>query len=313
MLPGCSMTSMRALLALCLVVSACDAGSGMPVPASPDGAVDAADATGNNPDGATVPDASNDTSAPDVAVDVDTREGGGACSFNRDCIAAERCECDETLGCRCVPGARGTGRAGLDRCASGNDCASALCVEGTGGAMLCSDACTAAAECPAALPRCVNIASVGRFCARDPDAGVTPSDGGTVGPIALTARFGSATGAFDRAQHGTSGTDRVYIEAHFGGDPACPTMASPTPRRTLVISGLRATTAVQTRADGVSATLLDFAGELTSAPLLRATAVTVTPRTVDRGVSVSVEFSATFEGGTVTGTFTAPHCASLDD
>ncbi len=278
--------SMRAYLVYCLLaVAACDGGT----PAVDASAVDASSA-----------EVSSDT--------FDPREAGGTCSFNRDCVASERCSCTTASGCRCVLGPRGTGRAGVDRCASGDACESALCIEGNGGAMLCSAPCETAGECPAALPRCINVATVGRFCARDPGAA---TDAGT--PTMLTARFGSRSGGFDRAQHGRTGADGVHVEAHFGGDPACPTMTSPTPRRTFVLAGLRAgRSGVQTQADGLRCTLLDFGGELVSAPVERATAVQVTPRSVVRGVSVSLEVRATFAGGTIEGTLVAPHCASLD-
>ena len=290
------MKAPRALVTFLAIAAACSS-----APAAP------SDASADAPptDVASSPDAAPDA---DPSVDGDAREGGGACAFNRDCVASERCACSEADGCRCAPGARGAGVAGVDRCASGNDCASALCLEGPGGVALCSAPCASPAECPASLPRCVSVSTVGRICARDPSATVDAGAG-----TALTARFGSATGGFDRAQHGVVGTDGVLVEAHFGGDPACPTMSSPTPRRTLVLSGVRAgRPGVQTRADGVSATLLDFGGDLTSAPLARATSIEVTPRAIDRGASVSLEITATFPGGTVTGSFVAPHCASLD-
>ncbi len=286
-------------LVTCLLsLSACDGASPAPDAAFTDAAPDAPDAV--------VTDIA-DAAVADDAADVDPREGGGACSFNRDCVASERCACSDADGCRCAPGARGTGRAGVDRCASGDDCESALCVEGAGGAFVCSAPCAGASDCPAALPRCLSVATVGRFCARDPSA--TADAGAT---ISLTARFGTRTGSFDRAQHGVDGADGVYVEAHYGGDPACPTMSSPTPRRTFVLSGVRAGRGVQTEADGVTASLLDFGGDLVSAPVARATAVRVTPREVTPGASVSLDVSATFPGGSVEGSFVAPHCASLD-
>lgn len=292
----------RVISALLLSLAACDAAA----PSTNDAATTDV-ATAADIDDAT------DVTALDVASDdvtdvIETREAGGRCVLNRDCVSAERCECNEPTGCRCAPGARGTGRAGVDRCASGDDCETSLCVEANGGVSLCSAPCNSASECPPALPRCLNVATLGRFCARDPSATV---DAGAT--ISLTARFGANTGAFDRAQHGVEGADRVYIEAHFGGDPACPSMTSPTPQRTFVLSGVRAgVSAVQTEASGVTASLLDFRGDLVSAPLVRASAVRVTPRSIDRGTSVSLDVTATFAGGTIEGSFVAPHCASLD-
>lgn len=254
-------------------------------------------------------------------MDAASGEAGASCSFNRECLASERCECSESNGCRCATGPRGAGALGAS-CTNGNDCASSLCVEGPMG-FVCSDECSSNAQCSGVLPRCVSVATLGMICARlPPDAGAntdassgdaSASDGGA--SSTLVATFGARTGPFDRAQHGLAGTDQVYIEAHFGGSPACPSMTSPTPDRTLVISNIHAngSMSVQTYADGVRATLLDFRSTFTSTLPLRATDVRVTPREVTRGLSVSYDFSATFPGGTIAGTFTAPHCASLDE
>jgi hypothetical protein len=297
-------TMTRATTLLLLSLAACNAAA----TATTDSSVASDLATSDAPDTTATTDASDDTAPADVLDVVETREAGGACSYNRDCVSSERCACSTSAGCRCAPGTRGTGRAGLDRCTSGDDCESALCVEANGGISLCSAPCAAASECPAALPRCLSVPTVGRFCARDPSATV---DAGA--PITLTARFGARTGPFDRAQHGVEGTDRVYLEAHFGGDPACPSMTSPTPQRTFVLSGVRASvTTVQTEADGVTASLLDFSGDLVSVPLARASSVRVTPRSIVRGTSVSLDVTATFAGGTIEGSLVAPHCASLD-
>lgn len=92
---------------------------------------------------------------------------GATCSFNRDCRAALRCECDVTAGCGCRPGARGTGKNGIDACTSGNACASSVCVEGPPDAgSFCSDECQTSSECMGMLPLCSDIAFVGRICVR---------------------------------------------------------------------------------------------------------------------------------------------------
>ncbi len=309
-----------AVSSLSLLLFACSP----PPVAVPDAGGDAAVAL---PD-ATVSDAPSSpdgSSAMDAAATVDS---GGVCSFNRECPASDRCECSERDGCRCTPGARGTRTFGQP-CASGNECASALCVEGPTGASLCSDECTTAAQCSGELPRCINVPIVGMFCARNPpdagameagaprDASVTTEAGtcsGACETTALTGTFGMRTAMFDRAQHGIAGTDGIYIEAHFGGSPECPSMTSPTPDRTLVIANVRDTgdMRAQTYADGVRATLLDFRSTFTMTLPLRATDVRVTPRFVSRGTAVSYEFTATFPGGTITGTLFAPRCTSLD-
>lgn len=94
-------------------------------------------------------------------------EAGSTCFFNRDCQLALRCECD--VECVCKPGARGTGRNGIDRCDSGDQCASSLCVEGPSGEHYCSDECQGPDDCTGALPRCVAIGGLPEpICVRDP-------------------------------------------------------------------------------------------------------------------------------------------------
>ncbi len=100
----------------------------------------------------------------------------GTCAFNRECPADQRCDCTEADGCACADGARGTGRSGVDTCATGNDCASSLCIESNetnaGGAVFyCSDECATHDDCTGALPVCMDVAFVGRVCVRDAGQG----------------------------------------------------------------------------------------------------------------------------------------------
>lgn len=97
-------------------------------------------------------------------------EEGAECAFNRDCKAALRCECSEATGCACAPGARGTGKNGVDVCQSGNDCASSLCVEGPEpGESICSDACKTDDDCTGKLPQCLPITGLPEpICTREP-------------------------------------------------------------------------------------------------------------------------------------------------
>jgi hypothetical protein len=96
-------------------------------------------------------------------------KAGAPCAFNRECNAALRCECSENAGCECKPGARGTGKNGIDPCLDGNACASSLCVEGPPDAgSFCSDECDASTDCTGKLPVCSNIAFVGKICIRQP-------------------------------------------------------------------------------------------------------------------------------------------------
>lgn len=155
-------------------------------------------------------------------------------------------------------------------------------------------------------------ADAGTLDAGVPDAGLP--DAGQSASTLLTATLGTRTATFTRAQHGLEPTGLLYVEAHFGGDPACPTQNSPTPDRTLVISGLNPMHdgGVQSYADGVRVTLLDFTGALTQAPFVRAASVRATPGAVNAGTEVTFALEAGFDGGTLSGSFTAPHCASLD-
>ena len=91
------------------------------------------------------------------------------CAFNADCQASLRCGCADGA-CLCESGVRGAGRSGVDSCVDGNDCDTALCVEGqpaSGGAtFFCSGPCDVDDDCGAALPTCADIAFVGRICIR---------------------------------------------------------------------------------------------------------------------------------------------------
>ncbi len=116
---------------------------------------------------------STDASGPRdaAAPSIDAAEGA-TCNLNRECAASQRCQCDVTTGCTCTTGARGTGVNGVDTCVDGDACESSLCVEGADRTFYCSDECASDAECEAALPRCLDIAFLGRICARTPpDAG----------------------------------------------------------------------------------------------------------------------------------------------
>ena len=92
------------------------------------------------------------------------------CTFNEDCIDEERCECDLHEGCFCRVGPRGEGRSGVDTCEDGNDCETALCVEGPEDVYYCSGPCSGPEDCGPALPICSNIAFLGQICIRDPES-----------------------------------------------------------------------------------------------------------------------------------------------
>ena len=112
------------------------------------------------------PDTSGDSDTPDTnVVESDEANRDGACVFNRECPADQRCDCVD-YECACDDGARGTGQNGVDTCTVGNDCASSLCVEGSGADYYCTDECETNEDCEVALPQCIDVAFIGRICAR---------------------------------------------------------------------------------------------------------------------------------------------------
>jgi hypothetical protein len=146
----------------------------------------------------------------------------------------------------------------------------------------------------------------------------------------LTISQGGKDYPLDRAQFGLtklpSGFE-VYVEAHFGGDPACPSEASPSPSRTLILTGFPADSAPGTvfdDASGARITLLDFEGLVTQEPVLKSTGVAITTfadnactscpsedESSDRFLALTV--AATFsDGSQLQGTIRADHCGSLD-
>ncbi len=159
-----------AFAAPALVAIACVSSSTSP-------AASGSDDSGSDDTGAVVDSGKKKTKPKDsgtVATDTGTETSdagaGNACSFNRDCIASERCECTDG-DCLCKPGARGSGAAGVDQCVDGNDCASSICVDGNSGTTYCSGECVTEKDCGPALPLCAEIALVGKICIRMNDAG----------------------------------------------------------------------------------------------------------------------------------------------
>lgn len=149
------------------------------------------------------------------------------------------------------------------------------------------------------------------------DAGCTDS----CQKLTLTATYGTAASTFERAQFGYDKTggkvSGLTTEAHVGGAPECPTQNSPTPKRTLIVSGIPLGSAGKTltKADGVAVTLLDFEGLLTTKPLDKAAdaKVTVIYLPGDAPENVAFDVEATFEQGKVTGHAYVSHCASMDE
>lgn len=146
--------------------------------------------------------------------------------------------------------------------------------------------------------------------------GLTPTK-----KTALEVTIAAKKRPIDRAQFGIDrgdAGDTFHIEAHAGGDPKCPDNTSPSPDRTLIVSGLPKGAAVGTKltkADGVSATFLDFTDEqLTEPPFFtKATALTVTIVAVTGTTAIELEIDATFAEGTAKGRLYATFCESLSE
>lgn len=128
---------------------------------------------------------------------------------------------------------------------------------------------------------------------------------------ALTAAFKS-TRTLDSAYYGVTAQDgSLRIEAYKRQGSGCPTMSSPTPDYTLVISSIAAPTSNAPLMSPIN--ILDFKGDLlTNALGLAATMEALTPVAYSAGNFVAVDVNAVFSQGTVTGHLYATHCASLD-
>jgi len=152
-----------------------------------------------------------------------------------------------------------------------------------------------------------------------PDA--APTCSGACRTTTLEGRYGAKTAAFSRAQHGWDkkggAVTGVTVEAHFGGAVECPKQASPTPDRTLIVSGIPVGSAgrVLTLGDGLAVTLLDFKEALTSKPLDKATSAKLTVVAIegDPPENVVFDLEATFEEGTIRGHAFAEHCTTMDE
>lgn len=113
--------------------------------------------------------------------------------------------------------------------------------------------------------------------------GALPSTcAGACAEQALEAIFSTTTEGFERAIYGidtTGAQPTLYLEALSGGFSGCPKQDSPTPDRSLLITGLRLpSSGTLSEADGVTITLLDYRGTLLPAkPLSKATKITEKP------------------------------------
>lgn len=145
---------------------------------------------------------------------------------------------------------------------------------------------------------------------------------GTCRTLTAKAVKGLDTVAFDRAFYGYNGSNAaptsLRIELHQGGDATCPTMNSPTPRQTAIVSAIPVSNRTVPTSDlTAKVSYLDFAGTLTMSPIVRSTAVSLSAITgsfAANDLYVAFDINATLgEAISVTGHVFAIHCASLDE
>jgi len=158
--------------------------------------------------------------------DANVRDANGAgvldaiCSFNWDCQTTLRCECDETTGCACKPGARGTGRNGIDPVHQQQRVRERGVRRGPARlGIVCSDECGTSADCVDKLPLCQTISFVGRICIRTRrSSSATEADDSASG--GGNARAGGPVGPA-RAAAGVTRTDAVAGAGGVADAVAC--------------------------------------------------------------------------------------------
>jgi hypothetical protein len=102
----------------------------------------------------------------------------------------------------------------------------------------------------------------------------------------------------------------LHVEINKGGYTTCPQQSSPTPEYLLILGKVPPMTAASGTSPG---NFLDYTGDMLGGGLgAMASAVTLTNIVYTAGSFVSLDVSATFAAGTVTGHLYATHCASLD-
>lgn len=147
---------------------------------------------------------------------------------------------------------------------------------------------------------------------------VSPTSAGEA--VTVTLIKSDAKVVFERAYFGFNGmpATSLHVELHRGGDEGCPHPGSATPLQTLVLSNVPLATEknAASAADGVTASLIDFAQAFTSslAPL-SAHNIALTSLAASRQPPRSIAFGVqlAFDGGLVaSGQVYATHCASLD-
>jgi hypothetical protein len=138
----------------------------------------------------------------------------------------------------------------------------------------------------------------------------------------LVTDFGGRKRTLNRAQFGTQQGDagaQLHTESHLGGSPACPSMQSPTPDYTLIVSSIPRGTAggKLSERDGVTSAFFDFKSDLgLAAPsgITKAVSVSINITAQDTAnppAWIAMDVSAMFREGQVKGHMYAEYCQSL--
>ena len=157
----------------------------------------------------------------------------------------------------------------------------------------------------------------------------------TCAQTTASAKFGNKSATFQNVRFGllaasrtSSKTIEMQLEAFNGGTSGCPEMNSPTPKQTLIVSGLSGAISSSTpitEKDGVIIKLIDYDGSLLNDELfVDATSFTLTPvaanicttclstQEPDTDSFLTFDAQINFDNGQITGRFYGQHCDSMD-
>lgn len=162
-----------------------------------------------------------------------------------------------------------------------------------------------------------------------------PSCQGDCAKTALNAKFNGTEAPLTKAFYGLSaatttdsGAPELYLELFEADFEGCPVQDSPTPKRTIILTGIKLPVeqGTLTQDDGVKGKLLDYDGVLLGDGLFAdPTSATVDlmsaqlcleclgmPAPSHEEGFVSFDLNLQFEGGTIAGHVYATHCDSMD-
>ena len=124
--------------------------------------------------------------------------------------------------------------------------------------------------------------------------------------MTVTATF-LASRTLDHAFFGVNADGTLHVEIDRGGSGLCPTNTSPQAQYMLLLTSLEPAPATS------PAMFLDYVGDMLGTSVsANATTVTLENIVYVPGRSLTLELTATFDGGQVSGHVDAAHCDSLD-